>query len=142
MEESKITVETLVHADLDTVWKCYTDPQHITGWNFASADWHCPSVTNQLVPGGLYTARMEARDGSAGFDFQAVYDEIIDQQKIRYTMTDGREAETTFRHEGDSVAVTTIFDAEHSHPVELQQQGWQAILDQFKQYTEGIGHNR
>lgn len=140
MEESKITVKTLVHADLDTVWKCYTDPQHITGWNFASADWHCPSVTSHLAPGGLYTARMEARDGSAGFDFQAVYDEIIDHQKISYTMTDGREAETTFRPEGDSVVITTIFDAEHSHPVELQQQGWQAILDQFKQYTERIGH--
>ncbi|ANH83718.1 activator of HSP90 ATPase [Niabella ginsenosidivorans] len=135
-KRQEISVQTIINADAAKVWEYYTDPGHITRWNFASDDWYCPRAVNDLKAGGKYTARMEAKDGSAGFDFEAVYDEIIDGKKIVYTIADGRKVTITFEEAGDKTKTTTLFEAENENPVAMQQQGWQAILDNFKTYTE------
>lgn len=132
----KIKIEALISAPLQKVWSHWTKPEHITKWNFASPDWQCPRAENDLRVGGKYSARMEAKDGSFGFDFVATYDEVIDQKKISYTMEDGRGVVTEFQMDGDKTKVTTTFDAEETNPIEMQQQGWQAILNNFKSYTE------
>lgn len=136
MNATKITVGTTIRADKNKVWDLWTKPEHITQWNYAVDDWHCPSAENDLKPGGKYKARMEAKDGSMGFDFEATYDEVVNQKKLAYTMGDGRKATTDFEDLGDSTKVTTTFDAEGENPVEFQKQGWQAILDNFKKYAE------
>jgi len=133
---TKITVEATVNANKQKVWDYWTKPEHITKWNFASDDWHCPSAENDLRPGGKMKSRMEAKDGSFGFDFEAVYDEVIEQKKISYTMADGRKCTTTYEGLGDKTNVVTTFDAEDQNPVEMQKGGWQAILNNFKKYAE------
>lgn len=135
-EQIKITIEAVILSDIKKVWVYYTEPEHITQWNFADPSWQCPSAENDLRVGGKYTARMEARDGSAGFDFEAVYDEIIEHNKIAFTMTDGRQAVITFEQIDDSIKVVIIFDAESTYPVEFQKHGWQSILNNFKNYVE------
>ena len=132
----KITVQATIDADLTTVWNSYTNPEHITKWNFASEDWQCPYATNDLRVGGKYSARMEARDGSFGFDFEAIYDEIVEKEKIVYTMTDGRQATVHFKGSDFRTEVSIVFDAETENSVELQKGGWQAILNNFKNYCE------
>lgn len=129
-------IEATVLAGPAKVWDYWTNPKHITKWNFASNDWHCPKAKNDLRVGGKYYARMEAKDGSVGFDFEAVYDEVVDQKRIAYTMSDGRQAITDFDHHGDKTKVTTTFDAESENPVDMQKEGWQAILNNFKTYVE------
>ncbi|MCX6118113.1 MAG: SRPBCC family protein [Proteobacteria bacterium] len=136
MTNQKIEIEATISADPSKVWECWTSPEHITQWNFAIAEWCCPKVTNDLRPGGTYQARMEARDGSFGFDFEAVYDEVLKGEKIVYTMTDGRKAITNFKKVGSNTKVNTVFDAEKTNPLEMQKSGWQAILDNFKRYVE------
>lgn len=136
METTKITVQSTIQADTKKVWDFYTQPEHITGWNFASDDWHCPRATNDLRVGGEYSARMEAIDGSVGFDFNTLYDEVIEHEKIAYTMEDGRKAVITFADNNDNTTVTVTFDAEKENSAEIQKEGWQAILDNFKKYTE------
>lgn len=136
MTTTKITVEATVEANTQKVWEAWTKPEHITRWNFATDDWHCPTASNDLRVGGKYHARMEAKDGSFGFDFEAVYNEVIDQKKITYTMTDGRVAATTFEDLGSKTKVVIIFDAETENSIELQQQGWQAILNNFARYIK------
>lgn len=136
MNRTKITVEATIAAGTEKVWEYWNRPEHISKWNFASDDWHCPNAENDLRVGGKYYARMEARDGSMGFDFEAVYDEIDDQKKIAYTMSDGRQAVTDFDHLGNKTKVTTTFDAERENPVDMQKEGWQAILNNFKKYVE------
>lgn len=138
MPNPQITIEVDVAASPRTVWECYTKPVHITKWNFASDEWQCPHATNELKVGGKYNARMEAKDGSFGFDFEAIYDEIIECQKITYTMLDGRKATTTFEDLGGKTRVTTVFDAEGSNSLEMQKQGWQAILNNFKKHAESL----
>lgn len=133
---TKITISALVNAPINKVWDNWTKPEHITKWNFAIDTWQCPTASNDLKVGGKYIARMEAKDGSFGFDFEAIYDTVIDKQELTYTMTDGRKATTIFAGNGNETSVTTVFDAESENPVEMQQQGWQAILDNFKKYTE------
>lgn len=133
---SRITIETLIDAKTQKVWEAWSDPKHITKWNFASPDWQCPSATNDLRVGGKYSARMEAKDGSFGFDFEAIYDEVLDQKKITYTMSDGRKATTEFEDMGSKTKVTITFDAESENSEEMQKEGWQAILDNFKSYVE------
>ena len=118
------------------VWACWTEPAHITRWNFASPDWQCPRASNELVVGGKYMARMEAKDGSFGFDFEATYNEIVPQARLVYTMPDGRVVQTTFEALGDATKVTTIFDAETQNAADMQRDGWQAILNNFKAHTE------
>lgn len=136
MSVTKITVEATINAEPQKVWDYWTKPEHITKWNFATDDWQCPRAENDLRAGGKYFARMEAKDGSFAFDFEAIYNEVVDGQKIAYTMGDGRQATTTFENLDGSTKVTTVFDAESSNPVEVQQQGWLAILNNFKNYAE------
>ena len=133
---TKITVHATVHAPIVKVWECYTQPEHITKWNFASDDWHCPWAENDLRVGGKYSARMEAKDGSFGFDFETIYDVVQLHDQLTYTMGDGRMATTIFESKGKDTEVTTTFDAESVNPVDMQQQGWQMILNNFKKHTE------
>lgn len=139
MDTTKITVQATVDADVKTAWNAYTEPQHITQWNFASDDWCCPSASNDLRPGGKYTARMEAKDGSLGFDFEAVYDEVNEHRGFTYTIADGRKVTTTFEGKDGKTLVTTIFDPEQVNPIEMQQGGWQAILNNYARHAGSIG---
>lgn len=136
MNAEKITVGTTVALIPEKVWDFWTKPEHITGWNFASPDWHCPRAENDLRVGGKMNSRMEAKDGSMGFDFVAVYDEVVPMKKIAYTMEDGRRAITVFSKEGSGTQISTTFDAEGTHPLEMQKNGWQAIMENFKNYAE------
>ncbi|MBM9591225.1 SRPBCC family protein [Leptospira sp. 201903075] len=136
METNQITVQSTISADQKKVWDYYTKPEHIIHWNFASDDWQCPWAKNDLRVGGKYSARMEAKDGSFGFEFEATYDNITDQKSFTYTMEDGRKASVLLEPIGNKTQVTVKFDAEDQNPVEMQQGGWQAILDNFKKYTE------
>ncbi len=137
MNLDKITVEVLIAADRQKAWNYYTDPAHITGWNFADPSWHCPAASNDLSIGGRYFARMEARDGSFGFDFEAVYSDIQPGESFSYEFG-GRQAAVSFRAQGQMTEVRVVFDPETENSIELQQQGWQAILNNFKTYVEGI----
>ncbi|MBC9795944.1 SRPBCC family protein [Sinomicrobium weinanense] len=132
----QITVKNTVNAPVARVWELWNQPEHITKWNSPSDDWHCPKAENDLKPGGKLHSRMEAKDGSFGFDFEAIYDEVVDHKKIAYTMTDGRRATTHFENLGDKTEVTTVFDPESENPIEMQRGGWQAILNNFKAYAE------
>lgn len=133
---SQITIEAVISRPLSEVWSRFTHPEHITQWNFASDDWQCPRASNDLKVGGKYSARMEAKDGSFGFDLVGIYSEVVDQKKLAYTMEDGRKVTTNFEKIGDSTKVTTKFDAEKENSEELQKSGWQAILNNFKKYAE------
>jgi uncharacterized protein YndB with AHSA1/START domain len=137
METSKkITVETTVQAPVEKVWKYYTGTTHITNWNSASDDWHTPYAENDLRVGGKFLSRMEAKDGSFGFDFGGIYDDVILHEVIAYTLGDGRKVKCTFKGQENETEVIVTFDAETENSLELQQQGWQAILDNFKKYAE------
>lgn len=131
-----VTIQTAIEAPLARVWEYWTNPIHIVKWNNASDDWHTPHATNDLRTGGSFTSRMEARDGSMGFDFGGVYDDVRDQELIAYTLGDSRRVEVRFSQQGESVKVTETFETEQTHPVEMQRMGWQSILDNFKKYTE------
>jgi uncharacterized protein YndB with AHSA1/START domain len=132
----KIAIEVIVKRERGDVWARWNEPEHIVNWNFASADWCCPRAENDLKVGGRLLARMEAKDGSFGFDFEAVYDEVAHEAKLAYTLTDGRRVETRFEESDGGTLVSTVFEAEEENSVELQKMGWQAILDNFKQYAE------
>lgn len=137
MQQTKIKVSAIVHAGPETVWDSFTNPAHITSWNFASDGWQCSSATNNLEQGGSFSYRMEAKDGSAGFDFEGVYNFIIPFEKIEFTLGDGRKTEVLFKKiDGSTTEVVEMFEPDNDHPAELQKQGWQAILNQFKKYTE------
>ena len=135
-QKQTITVENTINAPVEKVWKYWTEPTHITKWNHASDDWHSPTAENDLRPGGKFSARMEAKDGSMGFDFAGVYDDVKPNQFISYTMGDDRKVEVTFEKDGDKTKVVETFEAENTYSIEMQRGGWQAILDNFKQYTE------
>ena len=130
-----ITVAATVAADKEKVWHCYTDPAHIVNWNFADPSWHCPSAANDLKIGGRYVARMEARDGSFGFDFEAVYTEMNIGAGFAYQFGE-RMATVTFKAQNGTTEVVVTFEPETEHALELQQAGWQAILNNFKAYVE------
>lgn len=136
MSAIKVEIEAVINADVKKVWEYWTEPKHITNWNFASDDWWCPRAENDLRNGGKFVSRMEARDGSFGFDFGGTYEEVIPLKKISYVMDDNRRVETTFEDMGGKTKVKTIFDAETQHPVEMQKEGWQAILNNFRKYIE------
>ncbi|RIW14103.1 activator of HSP90 ATPase [Algoriphagus lacus] len=135
MSASKITISTIVSADNQKVWDYYTQPEHITKWNFADQSWHCPTATNDLKVGGRYIARMEAKDGSFGFDFESVYTEINSGKNFTYEFG-GRYAKVEFKEANGQTEVIVSFDPETENSTELQQKGWQAILDNFKKYVE------
>lgn len=130
-----ITISTIIHAPLESVWNEYTRPEAVVKWNAASDDWHCPHAENDLRTGGHFLSRMEAKDGSEGFDFEGTYDEVIPLQLIAYSFGQ-RKATVRFTEEGDSSVVTVVFDPEDENPLEMQRAGWQAILDNFKKYAE------
>lgn len=132
----QITVQNTVNAPVEKVWDYWTNPGHITQWNQASDDWHSPRAENDLRTGGSFTTRMEAKDGSFGFDFGGIYDQVITHELIEYTMGDGRKVSIRFTKDGNGTKVVETFDAENTHSLEMQQAGWQAILDSFKKYTE------
>lgn len=131
-----ITVSTTVKAPAAKVWQYWTEPNHIINWNAASPDWHAPRAENNLVPGGQFSCRMEAKDGSMGFDFAGVYDEVEQHSKIAYSLGDGRKVSIGFQENGQETEVTETFEAEDQNSLELQKNGWQAILDNFKRYVE------
>ena len=131
----KIRVAATIHADVTKTWDYYTNPKHIVNWNFADPSWHCPTAENDLKVGGIYKARMEAKDGSFGFDFEAVYSEVQDRKTFTYEFG-GRTATVTFHDLQTETEVTVAFDPESENPIEMQRDGWQAILTNFKEYSE------
>jgi uncharacterized protein YndB with AHSA1/START domain len=132
-----ITVETTVERDLATVWNSFTLPEHIVKWNQASADWHCPRATNDLWVGGTFVFTMASKDGANGFDFTGTYTTVEPHKTIEYAIVDGRKVTITFEKMGEhSTKVTETFDMESTNSEELQRQGWRAILESFKHYTE------
>lgn len=135
MTSNKITINVTVSADRKKVWDYYTAPEHITKWNFADPSWHCPSATNDLKIGGRYLARMGAKDGSFGFDFDAVYTAIRQGENFTYEFG-GRQATVEFVEQNGLTEVTVSFDPETENSIELQKNGWQAILNNFKKYVE------
>lgn len=134
----KITVERLVKAPIDAVWKAYNTPEDIMAWNAASDDWHTTSSKVDLRPGGEFSSRMEAKDGSFGFDFAGTYTTVEYGKLIGYSMGD-REALVEFDEQNDGVLVRVIFDAEGQNPIDMQRDGWQAILDNFGRHVEAKG---
>ena len=134
--KEKITVETLVNASIEKVWEFWTKPEHITHWNNASEDWHTTRAENDLRIGGKFLSRMEAKDGSFGFDFEGIYDEVLTNEKISFTLLDDRKVVITFKPTENGVQVIETFEAETENTLELQKFGWQAILNNFKNYVE------
>ncbi len=137
MEKTTITIQTTINAPVKKVWKYFTTPEDIVNWNTASDDWHTTSASNELHVGGKYNSRMEAKDGSFGFDFWGIYDEIIPHEKLASTMGDGRKLETKFLSvDVNTTEIIESFETETENPIEMQRTGWQAILDNFKKYVE------
>lgn len=132
----KITVQISVNASLEEVWRRFTTPADVEQWNAASDDWHTTTATNDLRVGEKFNYRMEAKDGSFGFDFWGIYDSIVEFQKLDYTLGDGRKVSVIFEFSGKATKVTETFEAETENPVEMQEFGWQAILNNFKKYVE------
>ena len=138
MESDKnvIRVQVTVNAPIEKVWFFWTNPEFIIKWNNASDDWHTTKAENNLIVGGKFSSRMEAKDGSEGFDLWGTYDEIVYPERITYTMGDGRKAEIDFIDISDMTEIIESFEAETENSLELQQGGWQAILDNFKKLVE------
>ncbi len=131
-----ITIKTKVNAPVEKVWKRWTAPEDVMQWNTASDDWHTTHSENDLRTGGSFISRMESKDGQFGFDFGGTYEEVVDHKKIIYVMSDGRKVDVRFEADGDVTNIVETFDAETENSVEMQRDGWQAILDNFKKYTE------
>jgi uncharacterized protein YndB with AHSA1/START domain len=136
MDAQKITVETTVHAPIAKVWQYWTEPGHIMQWNNANFEWHTPNARNDLRTGGDFVYRMEAKDGSFGFDFGGKYDQVSRHEIISYVMEDGRRCVVKFAEKDGYTKVTETFDAETQNSLDLQRAGWQAILDNFKRHVE------
>lgn len=131
-----ITIQTIVKAPIEKVWQYWTDPKHVTKWNFASDDWESPSTENDLRAGGKFKTRMQSKDGKHGFDFEGTYDEVNTHELIKYTMDDGRQVITNFAETPEGIQITESFDPEKENPEEMQRAGWQSILENFKKYVE------
>ncbi len=134
----QITVEVLVHAPIEKIWQYWTEPKYISRWNFASDDWCSPRAENDLRVGGKFKSRMEAKDGSAGFDFEGTYTSVEENEKIEYVMIgdDARKVSIEFVKQESGYKVIETFDAEEENSLEMQKNGWQGILDNFKKYVE------
>lgn len=137
-EKQQITVKTVVEVPVEKAWEVWTKPHHIMAWNHASEEWRTPHAENDLRTGGKFLFRMEARDGSFGFDFTGVYDEVALHKTIAYTMEDGRQVVITFKDQGDKTEIIETFDAESENSIETQRNGWQAIMNSYKKYAEGL----
>lgn len=131
-----ITIHAEINAGIDSVWENWTLPQHVIHWNFASPDWHCPDAQNDLQVGGKFTFTMASRDGEMSFPFGGVYTEVVPMQHIAYVMADGRRVSVDFVERDGITTVTEVFDPEEMNPLDMQQAGWQAILNNFKAYAE------
>ncbi len=136
---SKITVQSTIKSSIDKVWDAFTKPEHITKWNFASADWHSPKASNELKVKGRFNYLMAAKDGSFEFDFCGTFTSVEQHKQLNYKLDDDRIVEISFKENENSIEIVETFDAETVNSLELQQQGWQAILDNFKKYVES--HN-
>jgi uncharacterized protein YndB with AHSA1/START domain len=136
MVKTIITVRSSVDAPVEKVWRKWITPESIVKWNNASSDWHTPRATNDFRKDGRFSYRMEAKDGSMGFDFGGTYDRIIENKQIDYTIGDGRKVKVTFASDGNKTEIIESFEAENTNSVEMQRDGWQSILDNFKKYTE------
>ncbi len=131
-----ITIEVTINAAPDKVWQFWNEPAHIKNWYFASDDWHVPGAENDLKNGGKFKISMAAKDGSFGFDLEGDYTSVIDHQLIEYALADGRRVSINFSKADQGTKVTEAFDPENINPVEIQKNGWQAILENFKKYVE------
>jgi uncharacterized protein YndB with AHSA1/START domain len=131
-----IHTEVTVHVPVEQAWKFWTQPEHIIKWNFASKDWHCPKAKNDLQNGGTFNYRMESRDKTMGFDFYGTYDDVVLHEKIDYTLGDDRKVQIRFVADGPVTHVLQDFEAETQNPTEMQKFGWQAIMDNYKEYAE------
>jgi len=138
METTKqeITIEMIVKSAVAKVWDYWAKPEHIVKWNHASDDWHTTHAENNLREGGKFSSRMEAKDGSFGFDFGGVYNKVKENELIEYKIADGRKVITTFAGNGTETKIVETFEAENTNSIEIQKRGWQAILDNFKKYNE------
>ena len=129
---NKITIKTNIKEHISIVWEKFTNPKHIVKWNNASEDWHTTKAENDLQVGGKFVSRMEAKDGSFGFDFEGVYTTVKNNNYLEYKIADGRNVSVYFEEDNDTTTVTEVFEPENINTVEMQQVGWQAILDNFK----------
>lgn len=136
MNPEKLSIQATIAASQTKTWEYYTEPEHIVNWNFASDDWHCPAASNDVRPGGKMSATMAARDGSLSFEFEGIYEEVTPYKSMTYSMGDGRKVAVLFEPVGESTLVSVTFDPEQTHSLEMQSEGWQSILDNFKDYTE------
>lgn len=136
MEKTKVTVQTSINASIEKVWKCWTSADDIINWYFASEDWHTPRAENNLIIGGKFNYRMEAKDGSFGFDLEGVFNKITTNKLIEYILADDRKVSIEFDSSENVTMVTETFETENENPIELQRGGWQAILDHFKIYVK------
>ena len=134
--KTAITVEATINAPVKMVWEFWTEPEHITQWCQASDDWHAPYAENDLRPDGKFKTRMEAKDGSMGFEFEGIYTDVQTYRLIEYVLGDGRKVSITFTSDDNVTHVSETFDPETVNPVEMQRGGWQAILNNFKNYSE------
>lgn len=135
-DKQTVTVETVIKAPIEKIWKQWTEPTHITRWYNASDYWHAPYAENDLRVNGKFKTTMAAKDGSMSFDFEGVYTNIVQYKTIQYTLLDGRKVKITFTEQGDSTKVVEAFETENENPADMQRVGWQAILDNFKKYAE------
>jgi len=134
--KTTITIESTIKAPVEKVWKLWTGPEHIMQWNTASEDWHTTRAENDLRVGGKFLSRMEAKDGSFGFDFWGVYDVVKPHELIAYTLGDDRKVSVSFTAKGNETHIVSTFEAEGTNPIEMQRGGWQAILNNFSKYAE------
>lgn len=137
MENTAITIEATVNAPVTKVWQYWNEPAHIKQWAFAADTWHAPNAVNDLRVGGKFSTTMAAKDGSASFDFCGIYTDIIENELIAYEMEDSRKVKITFSEQNGVTHVVETFDPENENPLEMQRDGWQAILNNFKKHVEG-----
>ncbi len=135
---NRIVVKSLIKSSIAQVWECWTNPEHVMNWNFASQDWCCPEATIILQEGSEFHYIMAAKDQSMSFDFWGTYQEILKHQNIEIILGDGRKMTVTFESTNDGVIVTELFEPESQNPIEMQKAGWQMILDNFTKYVEGL----
>jgi uncharacterized protein YndB with AHSA1/START domain len=136
--KAKITIEATINAPISKVWSAWNNPEDVMNWNMASPDWHCPAGTNDLRVGGKFVYTMAARDGSMSFDFEGVYTNVIEHERIEYVLADAREISVVFSADGSATRIVETFDPENENPAEMQRSGWQSILDSFKSYVENL----
>lgn len=138
--DNEITVEAHINAPIEKIWEAWTDPEHITKWCFASNDWHAPTSENDLRVGGKFKTRMESKDGKEGFDFEGTYTRVDEYKRVEYALDDGRLVKVEFTKQEDGCKIVESFEPENENSIEVQRNGWQAILDNFKKYVENKHH--